>query len=49
VYLLADNDPVKVAEFLRQPLVQYYGILDNKLEQLKKQEENGRKQRAGIH
>ncbi len=46
--MLAENDPVKVEEFMRIPLVEYYGILDNKLEQIKKQED-ARKHRASIH
>jgi hypothetical protein len=48
VYMLAENDPTRVEGFMRLPLVEYYGILDNKLEQLKKAED-ARKQRTSIH
>jgi hypothetical protein len=46
--MLAENDPTRVEGFMRLPLVEYYGILDNKLEQLKKAED-ARKQRTSIH
>jgi hypothetical protein len=46
--MLAENNPVEVEKFMDIPLIEYYGILDNKIEQLKKQEA-GRKQRASIH
>jgi len=47
---LAENDPVKVQEYLRIPLIEYYRMLDNKLEQMKRlKEQNASYNRTGIH
>jgi len=50
IYLLAENDPVKVQEYLKIPLIEYYRMLDNKLEQMKRlKEQNAAYNRTGIH
>lgn len=42
---LADDDPVKIEAFSRMPLIEYWAILDDKIEQIKKQEKEWQQRR----
>lgn len=41
LFWLADNDPGKIEQFRRMPLVEYWSILNTRMELLKKRKNGG--------